>query len=84
MSRITYTREQVQAAYNELKRRIDGDVFEYPDLHDGRDMPQDVYFDLCYDMTQGLYSAFMATAANWPEICQWIPEEETKRCMRRE
>ena len=34
MSRITYTREQVQAAYNELKRRIDGDVFEYPDLHD--------------------------------------------------
>ena len=84
MSKITYTREQVQAAYDELKRRVNLEVEEYPELYDDQDMPESDYFEMVRLMTNGLYSVFMATATNWPEIVQWIPEEETKRAFRLE
>lgn len=84
MIRITYTREQVEAAYDELKRRVEGNVREYPETHNDEDMPENIYFNMCYDMTQGLYSVIMATATNWPEVVQWIPELETKRALWRE
>ena len=84
MSKTTYTREQVQAAYDELKRRVNLEVEEYPELYDDQDMPESDYFEMVRLMTNGLYSVFMATATNWPEIVQWIPEEETKRAFRLE
>lgn len=84
MSKTTYTREQVQAAYDELKRRVNLEVEEYPELYDDQDMPESDYFEMVRFMTNGLYSVFMATATNWPEIVQWIQEEETKRALRLE
>ena len=45
MSKITYTREQVQAAYDELKRRVNLEVEEYPELYDDQDMPESDYFE---------------------------------------
>ena len=83
MNKITYTREQVAAAYDELKRRLMLDVIEYADDHDDDGMPESVYFAIARSMMDGLYSVLMATAANWPEIVQWTEQEEMKRGLLR-
>ncbi|MBR5279953.1 MAG: hypothetical protein IKU26_03170 [Clostridia bacterium] len=83
MNKITYTREQVAAAYDELKRRINQEVAEYPEAYNGYEMPENVYFETARAMVDGLYSVLMATAANWPEIVQWTDQEEMKRGLLR-
>ena len=83
MQKIRYTKEQVREAYDELKRRLDCEVWDYPAYSNGAEMPEKEYFELARSMVDGLYAVFMATASNWPEIVQWSTSEETERGLVR-
>lgn len=67
---MKYTKEQVKAIYDETERRlymmICDDSFE--DEFDRREYEN--------AMLQGVYSALVATATNWPEVAQWCREIE--------
>lgn len=62
---MRYTKDQVRAIYNETARRlymmIRSDSFE--DENNLREYEN--------AMLQGVYSALVATASNWPEVDQW-------------
>ena len=67
---MKYTKEQVKAIYDETERRIYmmicDDAFE--DEYDLREYENAIL--------QGVYSALMVTASNWPEVRSWTDEIE--------
>lgn len=67
---MKYTKEQVKAIYDETERRlyqmVSDDSFE--DELDRREYQK--------AMLQGVYSALMVTALNWPDVAQWCREIE--------
>lgn len=67
---MKYTKQQVKAIYDETERRIymmiRADSFE--DEYDLREYKN--------AMLQGVYSALMVTASNWPEVRSWADEIE--------
>lgn len=67
---MKYTKEQVKAIYDETERRLYQMVFDdsFEDEFDRREYQK--------AMLQGVYSALMATAANWPDVAQWCQEIE--------
>jgi hypothetical protein len=67
---MKYTKEQVKAIYDETERRLCQMVFDdsFEDEFDRREYQK--------AMLQGVYSALMATAANWPDVAQWCREIE--------
>lgn len=67
---MKYTKEQVKAIYDETERRLYQMVFD--------DSFEDEFDQWEYQkaMLQGVYSALMATASNWPDVAQWCREIE--------
>lgn len=69
---MNYTKEQIEAVYGEVSRRLSmmicDDSFE--DEFDRREYQN--------AMLQGVYSALIATATNWPEAAKWCCEAEEK------
>lgn len=67
---MEYTKEQVKAIYDETERRL------YMMICD--DSFEDEFVRREYEnaMLQGVYSALMATASNWPDVRQWCSEIE--------
>ena len=83
MEKITFTREQVAAAYDEIIRRLNLEITEadsfLPDL-----LTKDDIDNNAYHLVQGLYSVFSSLAANWPEVREWTDKEEDERGIFRE
>ena len=75
MDRITITREQVAAAYDQVDRNIQG-ILNNKSLKDRKGY--DAFFELAY-LTDGVQAAFMSISANWPTVCDWCHEEEKNR-----
>lgn len=67
---MKYTKEQVKAIYDETERRLYQMVFD--------DSFEDEFEQREYQkaMLQGVYSALMVTADNWPDVAQWCREIE--------
>ena len=67
---MKYTKEQVNAIYDETERRL------YMMICD--DSFEDEFARREYEnaMLQGVYSALMVTASNWPDVRQWCSEIE--------
>ena len=67
-----YTKEQIEAVYGEVSRRLT-QMVENEDFEDDFDRKE-------YQkaMLQGVYSALIATATNWPEAAKWCCEAEEK------
>lgn len=69
---MRYTKEQIEAVYDEVSRRLtqmaaDDDFEDYFDRKEYQKA-----------MLQGVYSALIATATNWPEAEKWCCEAEEK------
>lgn len=62
MKKVEITREQVEAIYAEVERRIESDV------RDGAFENQDEINEYRKAMFQGLYSALIVLSNNWSEV----------------
>lgn len=72
MTKIKFTRADIEAVYNEVDRRIkhmteDGEFEWVSEIVEYRNA-----------MLQGVYGTLMVQAANWPEVVGWsdVIEEE--------
>lgn len=72
MERIKFEKEQIEAIYDEVDRRmlmaINDDCFEneYEIMRERR------------TMHQGVYSVLSVLAINWPEVRSWTDEVESQ------
>ena len=80
MQKITFTREQVEAVYDEVDRRMQSD------LRCGYFYDENGHFQECEfeeyrkAMLQGVYSALMSLASNWSDVrCYMVDPIEEKR-----
>lgn len=76
MQKITFTKEQVSVAYDELCRRLS---LEYTEELANETATEGTYEEQCYFLRHGLYSVFSSLAANWPEVRDWCDQEEDAR-----
>lgn len=72
MTKIKYTREDIEAVYDEVDRRIEFET-------------KDGTFDTIFErwdyraaMLQGVYGTLMVTAQNWPDVAFWTTVIETR------
>lgn len=61
-----YTSDEVRSIYREIHRRLNFSVM------DGSVETQSEYLERRNVMMQGVYSALMVTASNWPEVVSWL------------
>lgn len=73
---MTFTREQIEAVYDELDRRIDLDIADETLPNKARWI-----WDERASRLQGVYGTLMALATNknWQDITWWISDIEEKR-----
>lgn len=69
---MKYTREQIEAVYEEAGRRM------YLEARDGTFEDDFDRREYRKAMLQGVYSALIATATNWPEVANWCREIEKR------
>lgn len=62
---MRYTKDQIRAIYDETARRL------YMMIYDGSFEDDNDRLEYQNAMLQGVYSALIATASNWPEVAQW-------------
>lgn len=62
---MQYTKDQIRAIYDETARRL------YMMIYDGSFKDDNDRLEYQNAMLQGVYSALIATASNWPEVAQW-------------
>ena len=69
---MRYSKEQIEAVYDEVSRRLTQMVAneDFDDDFDRKEYQK--------AMLQGVYSALIATATNWPEAAKWCGEAEEK------
>lgn len=77
LAMVTLTKEQVEAIYDELDRRMDGDI---KDGSIPADKPKWIAEER-KSRLQGVYGTIMAIVPNnnWRDIVWWIRETERKR-----
>ena len=68
---MQYTFEQVKRIYAEMHRRI-YNLIRFDSFVDDNDRRE-----FQNAMLQGIYSALMATASNWPDVVQWCSRLES-------
>ena len=78
--KIAYTREQVEAVYDEVDRRLEMDIRDGYFYNKQGNFQDAEYKDYRAAMLQGVYSALMATASNWSEVVtsMIVPIEERR------
>mgnify|MGYP003295682377 CR=1 FL=1 len=68
MDRITFTREQVEAVYNEVDRRLASDVRNGYFYNENGEFDKFEFDEYRKAMLQGVYSALMSLASNWSDV----------------
>ena len=80
MQRITFTREQVEAVYDEVDRRLECDLFSGYFYDKLGQFDEDEFKGYRNAMLQGVYSVLMSLATNWSDVrCFMIDPIEEKR-----
>lgn len=75
----TFTKENVQAVYDEVDRRIGLDVKNgYVPAEDGYILAETIE-EYRKTVLQGVYSVLMTLSADWPTVRQMCDEEEERR-----
>ena len=73
MQKMEYTREMVEAIYDEMDRRIELDIAS------GCFRWEREIVEARKTMLQGIYSVMMVTASNWSELTWTLEEIEAER-----
>lgn len=71
MNKTMYTREDIEAVYDEVDRRVE---YPYGDFENICER-----WDYRNAMLQGVYTALMVQARNWTEVASWCSEIEYSR-----
>ena len=74
MERVCITREQVEAIYDELDRRMDIDIRD--DLFGADEV---LVKESLQEKLQGVYATLMTISANWSDVRYWCGKAEDAR-----
>lgn len=76
---MKYTREDIQAVYDEVERRVQCDIKNgYLTAEDGY-IPAGAIENYRGVLLQGVYSVLMTLSDDWPNVRQMCLEEEESR-----
>lgn len=74
-----FSKADVERVYDEVERRWDMLHYEYDEKTDSCVFTPDELIEIRYDMMQGVYSALMVLAKNWPDVRSMTDHIEEER-----
>lgn len=77
MEKYRFNKEQIEKVFDEVRRRIEMEVFEA--RADGQTVTLGDIKDLNADVMQGVYSTLMILADNWTDVVFIFDEIEEER-----